>query len=70
MIMNQALSTILWILSLKHLKFEALGIDSYNAYFFSSGYIVFNIFEENHIFELGQAKYQALATYLTQYKIS
>ena len=52
------------------LKFEALGIDSYNAYFFSSGYIVFDIFEGKHIFELGQAKYQELETYLTQYKIS
>lgn len=52
------------------LKIPALGDYSFTAYFYDSGYIVFNLLSQNHIFELGQERYQAFATYLENYKIS
>lgn len=47
------------------LKVPAFDGYTFTAYFYDSGYIVFNFLEQNHIFELGQERYQAFATYLT-----
>ena len=49
------------------LKVEALGVDSFNAYFFNTGYIVFDMFNQNHIFELGQTTYELIDVYLANY---
>ena len=50
---------------LMNLKVPALGVNSFTARFFSSGYIVYNMFEQNHIFNLGQTRYQTLKNYFT-----
>ena len=47
------------------LKVPAFDGFTFTAYFYDSGYIVFNFLEQNHIFELGQERYQTFATYLT-----
>lgn len=47
------------------LKVPAFDGYTFTAYFYDSGYIVFNFLEQNHIFELGQERYQAFANYLT-----
>ena len=47
------------------LKVPAFDGYAFTAYFYDSGYIVFNFLEQNHIFELGQERYQAFANYLT-----
>ena len=46
------------------LKVPAFDGYAFTAYFYDSGYIVFNFLEQNHIFELGQERYQTFATYL------
>ena len=53
-------------------KYYYIGFDipafinyRFTAYFFDSGYIVFNLFGQNHIFELGQSTYQQFASYIT-----
>ena len=47
------------------LKVPAFDGYTFTAYFYDSGYIVFNFLEQNHIFELGQERYQTFTTYLT-----
>ena len=47
------------------LKVPAFDGYTFTAYFYDSGYIVFNFLTQNHIFELGQERYQAFANYLT-----
>lgn len=39
----------------------------FTGYFFDSGYIVFNLLGQNHIFELGQETYQTFASYVTSH---
>ena len=53
-----------------NLEVDALGVNNFKAYFFNSGYIVFQMFDQNHLFNLGTAKYQEFATYLANYKVS
>ena len=52
------------------LNIPALGDINFTAYFYDSGYIVFNFLNDNHIFNLGQQRYQSFATYLDNYKVS
>jgi hypothetical protein len=47
------------------LKVPAFDGYTFTAYFYDSGYIIFNFLKQNHIFELGQERYQAFTTYLT-----
>ena len=53
-----------------NLEVDALGVNNFKAYFFNSGYIVFQMFDQNHLFNLGEARYQEFATYLANYKVS
>ena len=46
------------------LKVPAFDGYTFTAYFYDSGYSVFNFLEQNHIFELGQERYQTFTTYL------
>ena len=55
-------------------KYYYIGFDipafvnyRFTAYFYDSGYIVFNLLGQNHIFELGQETYQAFASYVTSH---
>ena len=49
------------------LKIAALGVDKFSLDFFDTGYIVYHMFGQNHLFEIGQTRYQELVQYLVPF---